>query len=323
MSFSRLSLALDEHLVAVPDGARVVVFRPRADFDLSMLSAPVVVQSFFPDAEAFRAQGIEVVMAPEGRFDAAVVCMPRVKAEARALVAEAARITDGPIIVDGQKLDGIDSLLKDIRKRVEVGGVISKAHGKIFAFQGGDFTDWADPGPQQVDGYQTRIGVFSADGPDRASVLLADALPPLQGAVADLGAGWGYLSARVLAASPAVTVCHLIEAEARALDCARANVPDPRAQFHWADATSFRLPDKVHHVVMNPPFHNTRTPDPGLGRAFIASAAGVLTPRGTLWLVANRHLPYEPVLDAFFGEVAEIAGDASFKILRADRPRRG
>ncbi len=45
--------------------------------------------------------------------------------------------------------------------------------------------------------------------------------------MADLGAGWGYLSRAVLD-RPGVTSLDVIEAEALALDCAKANLPDPR-----------------------------------------------------------------------------------------------
>ena len=49
-------------------------------------------------------------------------------------------------------------------------------------------------------GFTTVPGVFSADAPDRGSVLLAAALPAkLPARVADLGAGWGYLSRAILA----------------------------------------------------------------------------------------------------------------------------
>ena len=63
-----------------------------------------------------------------------------------------------------------------------------------------------------------------------------------------------------------------------------------------------------------------RAADPSLGRAFIAAAARLLAPQGGLWLVANRHLPYEAALAEAFGEVQEIAGDASFKVIEARRP---
>ncbi|MDT9081655.1 methyltransferase, partial [Escherichia coli] len=80
---------------------------------------------------------------------------------------------------------------------------------------------------------------------------------------------------------------------------------DPRARFTWADATQGR-PGPFDAVVMNPPFHNGRAADPALGLAFIRAAAHALTPSGTLWMVANRHLPYEAALREAFREVEEV-----------------
>lgn len=73
---------------------------------------------------------------------------------------------------------------------------------------------------------------------------------------------------------------------------------------------------------MNPPFHIGRASDPELGRAFIRAAARMLSPRGQLYMVANRHLPYEGDLAAAYGEVREIGGDNRFKIVQAARPSR-
>ena len=132
--------------------------------------------------------------------------------------------------------------------------------------------EWVASAWQIEDGFVTLPGVFSAEGPDRASVLLAAALPPkLPPAVADFGAGWGYLS-RAILARQGVSSLDLIEAEADALDCARVNITDPRARFHWADATTIRPAKLWDAVVMNPPFHNGREADPGLGIAFIRAA---------------------------------------------------
>ncbi|MDJ0858941.1 MAG: methyltransferase, partial [Dinoroseobacter sp.] len=71
-----------------------------------------------------------------------------------------------------------------------------------------------------------------------------------------------------------------------------------------------------------PPFHTSRAAHPQLGRSFIAAAAGMLKPSGRLWLVANRHLPYETEARSLFTEVQEVAGDNRFKILLAAKPRR-
>lgn len=303
------------------------VFLPVAGTDLSALPKErvVVIQPVFPDYEAFHAAGYECrVAAGDERFAAALVCLPRAKARARAVIAQAMTLTDGPVIVDGAKTDGIDALLKDMRRRVDVSAPISKAHGKLFWTQASAdaFADWRDDAPHQVDGFATAPGVFSADGIDPASELLADALPALPGRhVADLGAGWGYLSARMLTGQGIETL-DLVEADHFALDCARLNVTDPRARFHWADATRWAPEEKIDAVVMNPPFHTGRSADPGLGRDFIRAAARILAPSGRLWMVANRHLGYEAALKECFAHVEEIAGDTRFKVIHATRPVR-
>ena len=79
---------------------------------------------------------------------------------------------------------------------------------------------------------------------------------------------------------PGVSELHLVEAEADALACARRNVADPRAAFHWADATRFHPGRAMDFVVMNPPFHGGRAADPALGAAFIRQAAAILQPAG-------------------------------------------
>ncbi|MDZ4134514.1 MAG: methyltransferase [Paracoccaceae bacterium] len=329
MRFTRLTFALDSGALSLPATGEIVVFRPRAGDDLSCLPKArlLLVQGFRPDHDAFLAQGYRVLPAlePGALRTAALVCLPRSKAEAHALLAQAAAavVPGGPIIVDGQKTDGVDSILRDLRARGPVSEPVSKAHGKLFCFAAGDgLADWAAVPKLVEGGFWTDAGVFSAEGPDRGSALLAAALPAkLPGRVVDLGAGWGYLSQAILARE-GVRSLDLVEAEAAALACARRNITDPRAQFHWADATTFRPERGADAVVCNPPFHTMRDADPGLGAAFIVAAARILAPHGTLWLVANRHLPYDRVLTPLFREIEDIGGDASFRLTRAARPNR-
>ena len=223
-------------------------------------------------------------------------------------------------------------MLRALRPRVALSEPIAKGHGKIAWFPSPGaamLADWqARPGMVSgPDGqcFHTVPGVFSADGIDPGSALLADALPAgLKGTGADLGAGWGYLAASLLARAPGIDALHLVEADARALDCARRNVADPRAHFHWRDATRPWPGPALDFVVTNPPFHTGRIADPGLGAAFIATAAGSLKPSGRLWLVANRHLPYEAALAARFRTVDEITGgDSRYKLFLAQGPQRG
>ena len=325
MSQSRISLALEG--AELPTEGTILVFGPRGDADLSALARErvCIVQDFRPDHDAWQARGFAVSDKPEGRHAAAILFLPRARAAARAMVAAAAGhlAAGAPVWLDGQKTDGIDSALKDVRARAEVSDVIAKAHGKIFRFavpSDGRFDDWAARPTAPAPGFAAMPGVFSSETVDKGSAALAAALPgDLHGVVADLGAGWGWLSAEILKRD-GVRELHLIEADLTALDCARRNITDPRARFHWADATRFRPERRFDVVVTNPPFHTERAADPALGVAFIRAAAGMLTPSGQLWLVANRHLPYEKAMETLFRDVAEIGGTAGFKVLRALRP---
>ncbi|NUB44707.1 class I SAM-dependent methyltransferase [Fertoebacter nigrum] len=332
MRSSRLTLALETGAVVLPGDGPLAIFRPHIGDDLSMFPQDRVrvVQGFKPDHDHFAAQGYAVAVAGAGPYAAAMVCLPRAKAEARALLAAAAAqvAPGGPVIVDGQKTDGVDAVYKELRALRPVSEALSKAHGRLFTFAAGPdvsgpgLEDWAAQ-PTTIDGgFQTLPGVFSADGPDRGSVLLAQALPDrIPGHVVDLGAGWGYLSRAVLARS-GVKKLDLVEAEAAALECARLNITDERARFHWADAMQFHPARAVDAVVCNPPFHAAREADPAIGMGFVQAAARMLQPGGTLWLVANRHLPYAATLTTLFTEVEEIGGDSAFRVIRAARPQR-
>ncbi len=179
----------------------------------------------------------------------------------------------------------------------------------------GDFTFWTHP------------GLFAWDRIDAASALLAEHIPAdLRGRVADAGAGWGYLSMVLQRRCPGIASLDLFEADARALEPAQRNLEDAPsgrsgiARVHWHDVTT-GLPGRFDAVVTNPPFHLGRADAPALGRAFIASAAAALEPQGALWLVANRHLPYETELRARFGETRQVAERDGFKVIHAQAPR--
>ena len=325
MRAARIDMALDSGAWVLPPAGDIAVYRPRIGDDLSALplARVVVLTGFRPDHDHFAGLGYRTALT--GQCVTALVCLPRAKAEAHALLAEAAQavVPGGVIAIDGQKTDGVEGVLKDCRALgLALGEAQSKAHGRICVCPADRaLLQWAAQ-DQLVDGFVTRPGVFSADGPDRASVMLAGALPrDLPARVGDLGAGWGYLSRAVLARR-GVQHLDVVEAERVALDCAARNLDDPRVTLHWADALSFKPARPWGAVVMNPPFHNGREADPALGQAFIRAAQRALAPDGVLWMVANRHLPYEPVLRSLFRQVEEVAADGAFRAFRAAYPIR-
>ncbi len=323
MSQSRLSTALGEGLLVLPQGT-IAVMRPPVTYDVADLPREhlTIVHGFYPECAAWSGAGYPVTQ-DLPKVSVAIVVVPRAKALARAMVAAACAQAD-LIIIDGQKTDGVDSLFKACRKSLGDLPSITKGHGRIFWFAATDaFADWAAPPPAQgAHGYFTTPGVFSDGAVDAGSALLAEALPQkLPARMADLGAGWGYLAAPVLARA-GVASLDLIEAEMVSVNCAKLNVSDPRVTFHWGDATQFTATTPYDGIVMNPPFHASRASDPGLGRAFIQAAARLLAPHGKLWMVANRHLPYEATVSECFRNVDIIGGNGAFKIFHATRPQR-
>tara|TARA_B100000780_G_scaffold177889_1_gene124710 strand:+ start:621 stop:1613 length:993 start_codon:yes stop_codon:yes gene_type:complete len=313
----RLSLAFEAGL-SKPIGP-VAVLHPEVGFDIAGLTETLIVQPFFLTNRAWENQGFACdVSLPNRRFSLAIVCCTRSKQQTADLIAQAAAQAD-MVIVDGQKTDGIDSHYRNLRKLTNVQGTITKAHGRLFWFSGMNLPTLRAV-DQNFDGFVTKPGVFSAGAVDSASALLAGALPEhLSGDIADLGAGWGYLSSCIMSRE-AVTKLDLVEADSVSLDCAKQNVSDPRASFFWADATVWN--GSYDAVVMNPPFHTSRMGDPELGRAFIAGAKRCLKTKGSLYLVANRHLPYETALEQCFAKVLELPGDGRFKLFHASRPKR-
>ena len=323
MSLSRLSTAVADGVLVLPNG-KITIMRPAADYDISALPRDdvMIAQGFYPDFASWNDAGYRVTGKAEPA-DIAIVVVPRSKALARSMVAAAATWAK-LVIVDGYKTDGVDSLFKECRKRLGDVSSIPKGHGRIFWFEKTDtFADWTAPPPSQGEhGFYTAAGVFSDGAVDVGSALLIAQLPQkLPARMADLGAGWGYLSQGVLQRDSVKSI-DLIEAEALSLDCARLNVTDPRAQFLWADATTHKPENGYDGIVMNPPFHIGRNADPSLGRAFIAAAARQLASHGKLWMVANRHLPYEPALREAFRNVEVLETTNAFKVFHATKPLR-
>jgi 16S rRNA (guanine1207-N2)-methyltransferase len=286
-------------------------------------------QSFKPMHDALTRAGFALRGDRAGPFPMVLVLPPRQREEYRALLARAVDETaaGGVVIACASNLEGARTIEGDLKALC--GGVASLSKNKCRVFWAqvdparlnrGLIAQWAAlDAPRRVDsGYLSRPGVFAWDRLDAGSRFLAAHLPAFTGVGADLGAGIGYLSDVALRASPAITRLDLIEAEGRALDLARANVPDARAAFHWLDATQ-GLPERYDFIVSNPPFHIDRADRHDLGQGFIRSAAAALKPGGRFWMVANRRLPYEETLKAAFKRVEAVAANEQYKIVQAVR----
>ncbi len=327
----RLMLPFEDGAIDLPTDGMIVIYRAFGGYPELPKDRIICVQGFFPAHAALQSAGYATTTTPPETAAMAIVHITRAKDETRALVAQAfdALPTNGMLIIDGSKTDGIESLLKEAKKRTIVLGQISKAHGKVFWMSkqsaSNPFAEWADATKPRktADGWFTSAGVFSAYGVDPGSAELVPAFAgKLKGKVADLGAGWGWLAAQALDTCPDIERLDLIEAEQAAVDCAKLNITDTRAAFHWGDATRPSTKNIYDAVITNPPFHTGRKADPALGRAFISAAATLLKPTGQMFLVANRQLAYEATLDDCFARWEVTAQSSRYKIIHARKPKR-
>ena len=323
-----------------PGGALFLGARDGWPLHQQRLPGLVCVQPFKPAFDALQRSGFEVAPAVDAtrRWPLVLLLPPRQREAARALFVQALDVLEpgGRIVAAMPNAEGAKSGAADLARLAGPLEALSKHKCRVFwtgplggAPDDALAAEWRALGeprqlPLDVAGHpvHSRPGVFAWDRVDRASALLAGHLPDdLTGSGADLGAGWGYLSMQVLARCPAVRALDLYEADGDALDLARMNLA-PFATgrdlgFHWHDVAS-GLARRYDFIVTNPPFHaQGRAERPDLGRAFLAAAADALAPGGRLWLVANRHLPYEGVLDARFTSVRIVAQAEGFKVVEA------
>jgi len=336
---STLLLPLATGQLALPQSGGALFLRARAGALLREVAGPDLVceQSYKPAADALLRQGWALRRAEEAdtaRFALVLVLPPRQRQEARALLARAVEscAPGGTVVACVANDDGAKSSESDLKALAGLTGTQSKNHCRVYwatvnaaTCDAALLASWrAGDAPQPIlDGrFVSRPGVFAWDRIDPASALLAGHLPStLMGSAADLGCGYGYLSVELLQRCPGITSLDLYEAEGRALDLARHNMKPfagrAALNFEWHDVT-ISLPRRYDVILTNPPFHAQGSMDrPDIGRAFIVAAAEALIPGGRLWLVANRHLPYESVLDARFGTVRIVTQAQGFKIIEA------
>ncbi len=270
-----------------------------------------------------------------GVFNTVLIRATRQTDETLGLIALAAahRAENGRIIIAQENAHGATAMERQIQKIWPDARTIIKYKCRILVMDGqgtGDtalLTRWTERAAIQKvkhnrGEFWTAPGVFSWDRPDLGSRLLLSHLPNgMPGIMADLGCGNGLLS-MTLAKKEGITELYAIDADSRAVECCRLNLEERACSvpFHtlWRDATKPQddLPP-MDYVITNPPFHTQQDENRELGQQFCVAALRMLKSGGHLYLVANRHLPYEAILENEAAKVTLLADTEGFKIIRA------
>ena len=333
-----LAYPVEKGFIEVGDGDRAAFLRAEASPKLDAFANVELhcEQTFEPAFTRLQNAGRAVSRRLEGQFQLALCLLTKDKTESLGNIARAwSLLTPGGLMMcAGLNELGAKSIERQVRDALGGLEAISKFHGRTFWARRGTermpdkFADWqAQLEQKRIPGtdFIARPGIYGWRQIDEGSELLSEHLPDdLQGMGADLGAGWGFLSASVLQTCPRVTAIDLYDAEWLALEAAHQNIQAHAAGrkigFHWHDVRNVLPQSSYRWIVMNPPFHAGKRADLTLGRAFIAAAAAALAPDGRLFMVANRHLPYEADLEQQFRDLHVLTSSTTFKVIEARRP---
>jgi 16S rRNA (guanine1207-N2)-methyltransferase len=278
------------------------------------------------------------------RFDAVTLETPNDRRLARRWLMEAFTVLEpgGEIFIAGANDAGIKPILKDAgelfsgidvlayRKGNRVGRAVKPVDESIHP-------DWGrDPGiaPHTWATFSATVrgealelwslpGIFSHGELDAGTaLLLKTAGVSFRGRVLDIGCGNGILG--IVAGRNGATHVDLVDANLLAIAAARENIARHSAagsEAHASDVISAVRDNRYDVVITNPPFHVGRATEYSVPHAFIAGASEVLNPGGTLYLVANEFIPYEPVLNAHFHHVEQLAASRQYVVWSAEKRR--
>lgn len=148
--------------------------------------------------------------------------------------------------------------------------------------------------------------------------------PPLQTRrIADIGCGNGVLGLALAKQRPTAEI-HLFDESYQAVASARANwlrnIGEPIAdRFHVDDGLSHYDGAAFDLILCNPPFHQQHVIGDHIARQLFTQSKQHLRSCGELWVVGNRHLDYHVTLKRLFGNCRQIAANAKFVVLAAQR----
>ena len=165
--------------------------------------------------------------------------------------------------------------------------------------------------------------MFSPKEVDKGSKRLTSAFNnELFGEVADLGAGWGYLSKEALRLNDKITRVTLFESNYSAYLASKKNINDKRATFRWACLENIKnLKPRFNHVICNPPFHSGRPKDISLLRAFIFFSSRIINRQGCVWMVFVSGVYLQNELKEHFDSIKILYKDNHYFVCRLLKPK--
>ncbi|MFQ2195172.1 16S rRNA (guanine(1207)-N(2))-methyltransferase RsmC [Aeromonas jandaei] len=261
------------------------------------------------------------------RFDTLLLLMPKAKAEAQYLLAMMTPLLEAgaDLFLAGENrggINGADKLLapygdKPIKR--DSARRCSLYHGELCKpVAPFDLDSWF--GRYQCRAGETELtvlalpGVFSAAELDLGTQMLLATVPAMKGSLLDFGCGAGVIGSVLAKRNPELKVT-MVDINALALESSRRTlaINDLQGEVHASDVYS-DITGSFDQIVSNPPFHAGLKTFYAATETFLARAPEFLRPHGSLTIVANAFLRYQPILEAHFKRTEVSNSDAKFKV---------
>lgn len=164
-------------------------------------------------------------------------------------------------------------------------------------------------------------GVFSHGRLDEGTQLLLETLDYSQPTrVLDFGCGVGVIGATIQQAWPTNTV-DMVDENALALEAARRTMQRNHLSMGAIKPSNVfsDIQETYTQIISNPPFHTGVKTDYRIVTTFLQQAAQHLDKGGTLRIVANSFLKYQPLIETHVGPCRVVAENPSYRIYEGTR----
>lgn len=170
----------------------------------------------------------------------------------------------------------------------------------------------------------TLPGVFASGHLDPGSHLLLLTLLehreqlPRSGSLLDYGCGSGVLSLIMHQLLPMLSIT-AVDVDSWALQAANKTLTGVDQLRILPSAKAGDIDGRYDLIVSNPPFHQNFLQTTSTTAGFLQQLPQLLASRGQCWLVANRFLPYEQIINSAGLKLTKVVDTPEYKIIRISR----